>query len=138
MWTSTPSNKSVRRGSRTLLVIAHPDDEAMFFAPLLLALNANHCTTSILCLSTGDFDGLGSKRRAELLKSADCYKIDRNRVNVIDHALLRDGKESNWPPEIIRDLIIDFLSTDDFESVGTCSVPILGLSYSDIFTIMTI
>ena len=43
------------RGKRICLLIAHPDDEAMFFSPTLLALTApdfgNHI--KILCLSTG-------------------------------------------------------------------------------------
>ena len=43
------------RGKRILLLIAHPDDEAMFFAPMLQALTrperANH--VKILCLSSG-------------------------------------------------------------------------------------
>ena len=47
----TPHNK------RICLLIAHPDDEAMFFSPTLLALTApetgNHL--KILCLSSGSF-----------------------------------------------------------------------------------
>ncbi len=43
------------RNKRICLLIAHPDDEAMFFAPSLLALTrpetGNH--VKILCLSTG-------------------------------------------------------------------------------------
>lgn len=43
------------RGKRICLLIAHPDDEAMFFAPTLQALTrpdtGNH--VKILCLSTG-------------------------------------------------------------------------------------
>jgi len=42
-------------GKRVVLLIAHPDDEAMFFAPTLLSLTrpelGNH--VKILCLSTG-------------------------------------------------------------------------------------
>jgi N-acetylglucosaminylphosphatidylinositol deacetylase len=42
---------------RICLLIAHPDDEAMFFAPTLLALTepalGNH--VKILCLSSGRF-----------------------------------------------------------------------------------
>ena len=42
-------------GKRICLLIAHPDDEAMFFAPSVLALTApelgNH--VKILCLSSG-------------------------------------------------------------------------------------
>lgn len=43
------------RNKRICLLIAHPDDEAMFFAPTVLALTrpetGNH--VKILCLSTG-------------------------------------------------------------------------------------
>jgi N-acetylglucosaminylphosphatidylinositol deacetylase len=89
MWLSQ-SRKSynLRKSSKVLLVIAHPDDEAMFFSPLLLDTNAAS-SISLLCLSTGDFDGLGSCRRVELLKSADCYNINRNRVHIIDHPALK-------------------------------------------------
>lgn len=43
------------RNKRIVLLIAHPDDEAMFFAPTLLALTrgdlGNH--VKVLCLSSG-------------------------------------------------------------------------------------
>ena len=49
------SRTSMLQGKRILLLIAHPDDEAMFFAPTLLALTNpaldNH--VKILCLSSG-------------------------------------------------------------------------------------
>ncbi len=43
------------RRKRICLLIAHPDDEAMFFAPTLLALTAEHLGNhvKILCLSSG-------------------------------------------------------------------------------------
>ena len=37
-----------------LLVTAHPDDEAMFFVPTILALQARGVVVHVLCLSTGD------------------------------------------------------------------------------------
>ena len=59
------------RNRSVCLLIAHPDDEAMFFAPSVLALTrpeaGNH--VKILCLSTGDADGLGETRRRELQRS---------------------------------------------------------------------
>ncbi|RDL39772.1 LmbE-like protein [Venustampulla echinocandica] len=59
------------RNKRICLLIAHPDDEAMFFAPTVLALTepslGNH--VKILCLSSGDADGLGETRKKELVKS---------------------------------------------------------------------
>ena len=56
MYTSTLSASFPSlQNKRILLLIAHPDDEAMFFAPTLLALTRpgsnNH--VKILCLSSG-------------------------------------------------------------------------------------
>ncbi len=38
-----------------LLVIAHPDDEAMFFTPTIKEIQSQGRDLFILCLSTGDF-----------------------------------------------------------------------------------
>lgn len=41
--------------SRVLLVIAHPDDECMFFGPTLIALRKrSNCRIFVLCLSRGE------------------------------------------------------------------------------------
>lgn len=60
------------RGARVLLLIAHPDDEAMFFSPTMTALTrpdrGNH--VKILCLSNGGKDGLGAVRTKEIRESA--------------------------------------------------------------------
>lgn len=39
--------------SRLLLVIAHPDDESMFFAPTLQHLTKRGTSIYVLCLSNG-------------------------------------------------------------------------------------
>lgn len=40
---------------RVLLVIAHPDDECMFFGPTVLNFTGNkNCTLYVMCLSTGE------------------------------------------------------------------------------------
>lgn len=59
-------------GKRICLLIAHPDDEAMFFSPTLLWLTRPELGNQIfiLCLSSGDADGLGHVRKEELRKSA--------------------------------------------------------------------
>lgn len=63
LYTSQLSNSfPTLQGKRILLLIAHPDDEAMFFAPTLLALTrpelGNH--VKILCLSSGELDPVNS------------------------------------------------------------------------------
>lgn len=74
------------RGKRIVLLIAHPDDEAMFFAPTVLALTKpdrqNHL--KILCLSSGNADGVGEVRKNELSKSAEVLGMRREDVLVLD------------------------------------------------------
>jgi N-acetylglucosaminylphosphatidylinositol deacetylase len=54
MFTANQTQSAIKN-KRVCLLIAHPDDEAMFFSPTVLALtrpeNENH--VKILCLSTG-------------------------------------------------------------------------------------
>ncbi|KAK5994524.1 N-acetylglucosaminyl-phosphatidylinositol de-N-acetylase [Cladobotryum mycophilum] len=71
--TSGVAKKSTPKitNKRICLLIAHPDDEAMFFAPTVLGLTqpdtGNH--VKILCLSAGNAVGLGETRKKELVKS---------------------------------------------------------------------
>jgi hypothetical protein len=43
----------VTNGTRCLLLIAHPDDECMFFTPSIIQLLRQHCKFYVLCVSTG-------------------------------------------------------------------------------------
>uniref|UniRef100_F6SQC6 N-acetylglucosaminylphosphatidylinositol deacetylase n=1 Tax=Monodelphis domestica TaxID=13616 RepID=F6SQC6_MONDO len=62
-------------GSRALLVTAHPDDEAMFFAPTLLGLTRLKYQVSLLCFSAGNYYNQGEIRKRELLQSCDVLGI---------------------------------------------------------------
>lgn len=46
-------------GVRALLVTAHPDDEAMFFAPTVLGLGRAGARAAVLCCSAGEGGGRG-------------------------------------------------------------------------------
>lgn len=46
------SNEFLLR-KRTLIITAHPDDETMFFAPVILTLLKQGCRVTVLCLSNG-------------------------------------------------------------------------------------
>jgi hypothetical protein len=48
-----------------LLIIAHPDDEIMFWTPTIKSLISNKIPMKILCLSNGNYDGLGPLREKE-------------------------------------------------------------------------
>ena len=70
---------------RVLLLTAHPDDECMFFAPTILALQRADIEVFSLCLSTGNADGLGSVRKSELEGSLDILGISPGKRWAIDH-----------------------------------------------------
>ncbi|MCJ1283971.1 N-acetylglucosaminyl-phosphatidylinositol de-N-acetylase [Xylographa opegraphella] len=87
------------RNKRICLLIAHPDDEAMFFAPTVLALTepqlGNH--VKILCLSSGNADGLGPVRKTELARSAALLGLrSASDVLIIDDAAFPDSMSATW------------------------------------------
>ncbi|GAC95597.1 glycan biosynthesis protein [Pseudozyma hubeiensis SY62] len=99
--------------SSALLVTAHPDDEAMFFAPAVQALAAAGTSIFALCLSTGNAAGLGMKRTEELFASYDQLGVSASRVKYLDDAKLQDSMEGIWPNEHISSVVakhIDSLS----------------------------
>lgn len=96
------------QGKRICLLIAHPDDEAMFFSPTVTALTApevgNH--VKILCLSSGNADGLGETRKKELAVSAGTLGLRRaDDVLVLEDAAFPDSMVQAWPTERIADVL---------------------------------
>ena len=74
------------KSQNILLVTAHPDDEAMFFAPTILSLSTKHSLGLFhLCLSTGNADGLGVLRKTELSNSLDVLGIHSDKRQIFDH-----------------------------------------------------
>ncbi|XP_072586519.1 N-acetylglucosaminyl-phosphatidylinositol de-N-acetylase isoform X2 [Vulpes vulpes] len=92
VWDSRERTKSQEQagvlgdGSRTLLVIAHPDDEAMFFAPTVLGLARLGHRLSLLCFSAGNFYNQGEIRKKELLQSCDVLGIPPSSIMIIDNS----------------------------------------------------
>ncbi|XP_023620646.1 N-acetylglucosaminyl-phosphatidylinositol de-N-acetylase isoform X6 [Myotis lucifugus] len=80
-------------GSRALLVIAHPDDEAMFFAPTLLGLARLRHPVFLLCFSAGNYYNQGEIRKKELLQSCDVLGIPPTNVMIIDSRTLHSERK---------------------------------------------
>ncbi|KAI3401793.1 hypothetical protein diail_8171 [Diaporthe ilicicola] len=111
------------RNRRICLLIAHPDDEAMFFAPAVLALTrpalGNH--VKILCLSSGDAAGLGETRKRELVKSGLVLGLRRPEdVYVVDDDVnFPDSMTTTWPAERISTLLRDAFAPSSSNSTTT-------------------
>lgn len=116
--------------SSALLVTAHPDDEAMFFAPAVQGLVAAGTVLSALCLSTGDAEGVGLQRTEELFASYAQLGVPASRVRYLDDARLQDSMEEVWPNEYVSKVVgshvdaisrsqrIDALITFDREGIS--------------------
>ncbi|EST09921.1 N-acetylglucosaminyl phosphatidylinositol deacetylase-related [Kalmanozyma brasiliensis GHG001] len=91
--------------SSALLVTAHPDDEAMFFAPAVQGLAAAGTVLSALCLSTGNAAGLGHQRAEELYASYGQLGVSASRVKYLDDARLQDSMDATWPTQHISSVV---------------------------------
>ncbi|RMZ84836.1 hypothetical protein DV737_g995, partial [Chaetothyriales sp. CBS 132003] len=111
-----PPPASLLHNKRIILLIAHPDDESMFFAPTVQALTAPHLQNhvKILCLSTGNADGLGDTRRRELEAAALTLGVRRREDIFVldDETRFRDGMHEQWSSDqIARVLALYTLTT---------------------------
>ena len=102
-------------GRNVLLVIAHPDDEAMFFVPTIAHLVESGAQVHILCLSSGNYDGLGAVRSLELQASARVLRATK--AVCVEHAQLQDGPHSDWPPAVIAEHVHDYCRAHNIDSV---------------------
>ncbi|KAL1546048.1 N-acetylglucosaminylphosphatidylinositol deacetylase [Salvia divinorum] len=118
------------RRRNVLVVIAHPDDESMFFAPVINYLTSRHHNVHILCMSTGNADGMGSIRKEELQLASVVLKIPAQQVTVLDHPDLQDGFGKVWNWDLLASIIeeetrthsIDLIITfDDYGISGHCN-----------------
>lgn len=119
------------REKAIVLLIAHPDDEAMFFAPAVLALArpelGNHL--KILCLSagkclrlpshplashsydTGNADGLGPIRKQEIVSSALLLGLrSSDDVLVYDDPLFPDSMAKTWSASSVATVLNTFFA----------------------------
>ncbi|XP_020664734.3 N-acetylglucosaminyl-phosphatidylinositol de-N-acetylase [Pogona vitticeps] len=102
---------------RALFVTAHPDDEAMFFAPTLLGLAG--AERWLLCASTGNYYHRGPVRKKELLDSCAVLGIPSSHVTVIDHRDLPDHPSVKWDVQLLSSLILKHVETNQIALIVT-------------------
>lgn len=92
------------------LVIAHPDDEVMFFAPTLLQLDSflpSSVLFNVICLSKGNADNLGDKREVELQESINFLMANSNRDVQLYQFDYADGMEEIWDVDSLASTVLN-------------------------------
>lgn len=102
-------------GKRICLVIAHPDDEAMFFAPTVRHLTKAELGNQMvmICFSSGDADGLGHIRKKELVASALLLGFRKpEHVVVIEDKNFQDSMTATWDAKLISQTLMKYFAPD--------------------------
>jgi N-acetylglucosaminylphosphatidylinositol deacetylase len=106
--------------TNAMLVIAHPDDESMFFVPLLYTLVANLIPIHVLCLSTGNYDGLGAIRKKELDAACQVLGIPTANVHCIDdETRFADGPIHEWSAAQVASTVQEHVSAHAIDTIFT-------------------
>ncbi|CAG9831311.1 unnamed protein product [Diabrotica balteata] len=119
-WGIVNFNREPKNSKRILFVIAHPDDECMFFGPTILNFTRKKdCLVYILCLSTGRNYGMGLIRKQELYNS--CYELGIPSENIFihNHTLLPDAMDVRWPTDVISDIVLNYVETLNITTLVT-------------------
>eukprot|EP00268_Persea_americana_P047072 TRINITY_DN4878_c0_g1_i4.p1 TRINITY_DN4878_c0_g1~~TRINITY_DN4878_c0_g1_i4.p1 ORF type:complete len:258 (-),score=18.64 TRINITY_DN4878_c0_g1_i4:418-1191(-) len=111
------SNSAGKRN--VLLVIAHPDDESMFFSPTILYLSSRGHNLHILCFSTGNADGKGNVRKAELYQACAILEVALQQVKILDHPDLQDGFGNIWSRQLLAKIIEEEITTKGIDLLIT-------------------
>ena len=113
---------------RVSLVTAHPDDECMFFGPVIgSALSLGDESLNLLCLSIGNFYGVGHLRKPELFEAAKMLGIRKELVTLVDDEELPDSMQTKWPKETIVKYVKENYNSQEvlltFDSKGVSKHP---------------
>lgn len=115
------SSNSLKCGAKqnVLFVTAHPDDECMFFAPTIKSMLRAGNPVYLVCLSKGDYEGLGDVRKKELIASCSKLGIYPSRVTIVDDEKFRDGPENNWSVSELAERILGVIKRVNANAVVT-------------------
>ena len=101
-----------------LLLIAHPDDEIMFWTPTMKYLLSKKIQLKILCLSNGNYNGLGDLREVEF----DNVSRELNLFNnvILNVPELQDDITKKWDSSKVAEMIDEFMrKNNDIKTIIT-------------------
>ncbi|XP_046682088.1 N-acetylglucosaminyl-phosphatidylinositol de-N-acetylase-like isoform X2 [Homalodisca vitripennis] len=103
---------------RILIVIAHPDDECMFFGPTIVEFQRMY-HIYVLCLTDGNYYGLGSARKAELWASCRALGLPDENITLMKNTNMPDNPNVKWDPNRTYEIIMDHVERNSITQVYT-------------------
>ena len=109
----------MRKTKTFLVVVAHPDDECLFFSPTILGLISHQKKGHLLVLSTGNSNGLGPIRENEVKQSCQRLNIDISRCLSLNLTDLQDNPYRWWPKRNISEIVQNYIEQFDIDLLIT-------------------
>jgi N-acetylglucosaminylphosphatidylinositol deacetylase len=110
-----------RARKRVLFVIAHPDDECMFFGPTILKLIENN-DIYVLCLTVGNHYDQGSVRKGELYKSCTTLGILQSNIMIMNNTRMPDNPKVIWSAKKTSRILLDHIESLTIDEVFTFDI----------------
>ena len=113
----------------SVFIIAHPDDESMFLVPTICSLLGNESTNNkccyyLLCLSNGNYDGLGKTREVELVKACGHLGFSFEDVKIVADRLLQDSPRDRWPIHVVSGVVKEYIEEEIMKKTANAKVNI--------------
>lgn len=115
----TNSNNLTKTIKKVLIVTAHPDDECMFFGPLIITLIKERQMVYLLCLSNGNAEDKGLLRKKELFDSCKVLGIPAGNVFLSCNSMRPDGLKYMWDFNYTASPILHMVGTFDIDTLVT-------------------
>ncbi|XP_035733515.1 N-acetylglucosaminyl-phosphatidylinositol de-N-acetylase-like [Vespa mandarinia] len=101
---------------RILLVTAHPDDEVMFFGPMIYWVTRSEISNIyLLCFSFGG----NKQRKEELWNCTKLLGIPEANVTIIMSSELPDSQSIKWPVDVLAESILHYIESYKIDAVIT-------------------
>ncbi|RKP18446.1 LmbE-like protein [Rozella allomycis CSF55] len=116
-----------RLDEKVAVIVAHPDDECLFFAPTIVKLISAGKDVHIFCLSNGiiyiylfyqgNYEGLGMRREQEFKRSCQALGIQDENIVLNMEDIFKDNPSLTWSPTLVGEHVKNLIEIRKIKSV---------------------
>lgn len=91
----------------------------MFFGPTIARLVQQHHEIHILGITTGNFRGLGSVRKREMISALSHFGFPSENITILDMEKFKDGRKYHWDIEALSYVILTHIKAHNSSIIIT-------------------